>query len=416
MSPAILALAALVVAIVLSMTTRINVGWVSIAFAWVIGVYVAGLGDTAVMRGFPVTLFLTLAGVTLLFAVADANGSLEWLALRALGVARGRQSLLPLLFFGIACFLSSVGPGAISTVALLVPLAIAIGGRAGQPNVLSALMIANGANAGNLSPVSAVGLIANSKMAESGLVGHEAKVWFANFSAHVAVGVVAWLIFRPRSRTVGAANDAAVIAVAPLKRQQLLTILVIGSWVLSVLLFKVSLGLSAFAALTLLLLAKSANEIAVVKLAPWGVIMMVCGVSVLIALLEATGGMDLFTTALGALATPTSVNGVIALLAGAISTYSSTAGVVLPALLPTVPGLVSSVGGGDPLGLALSINVGASLVDVAPFSTLGALCVAAVAEPIAARKLFKQLLIWALSMTVAGAILSQLFAGWLARL
>lgn len=415
MSPAALSLAALIVAIVLSMTTRINVGWVSIAFAWVIGVYAAGLGDIAVMRGFPVTLFLTLAGVTLLFAVADANGSLEWLALRALSIARGRASLLPLLFFAIACALSSAGPGAISTVALLVPLAIAIGGRAGQPHVLSALMIANGANAGNLSPVSAVGLIANSRMAEAGLAGHEAKVWFANFSAHVAVGVVAWLIFRPRSNVVPVANEAPAIPTEALTRQQLLTICVIGLWVLSVLLLKVSLGLSAFAALTLLLLARSANETAVVKLAPWGVIMMVCGVSVLIGLLEATGGMELFTRALGALATPSSVNGVIAFLAGAISTYSSTAGVVLPALLPTVPGLVTSVGGGDPLAVALSINVGASLVDMAPFSTLGALCVAAVAEPAAARRLFKQLLIWALSMSAAAAILSQVFAGWLAR-
>jgi hypothetical protein len=85
-------------------------------------------------------------------------------------------------------------------------------------------------------------------------------------------------------------------------------------------------------------------------------------------------------------------------------------------LLPTVPGLVATVGGGDPLAVALSINVGGSLVDVAPFSTLGALCVAAVTDPAEARHLFRQLMAWALAMTVAGAVLSQVFAGWLARL
>ena len=109
--------------------------------------------------------------------------------------------------------------------------------------------------------------------------------------------------------------------------------------------------------------------------------MMVCGVSVLIAVLEKTGGMDLFTSLLARLASPSSINGVIAFVTGAISTYSSTSGVVLPAFLPTIPSLVDRLGGGDPLAIALSINVGSSLVDVSPLSTIGALAVAAVAGP-----------------------------------
>jgi hypothetical protein len=136
---------------------------------------------------------------------------------------------------------------------------------------------------------------------------------------------------------------------------------------------------------------------------------------VLIAVLEKSGGMDLFTALLATLASPASVNGAIAFVTGAISTYSSTSGVVLPAFLATVPKLVASIGGGDPLAIALSINVGSSLVDVSPLSTLGALCVAAVPDPAASRRLFQALLAWGLSMTVVGALLCQIFAGWVAR-
>src|SRR5690606_2939553 len=100
---------------------------------------------------------------------------------------------------------SSVGPGAISAVALLIPLAMAIGARSGAPRVLTALMVANGANAGNLSPISAVGIIANSRMAEAGLGSHELQVWFANFAAHLLVAMAAWLLFR---RTDEPASDA----------------------------------------------------------------------------------------------------------------------------------------------------------------------------------------------------------------
>ena len=103
-------------------------------------------------------------------------------------------------------------------------------------------------------------------------------------------------------------------------------------------------------------------------------------------------------------------------LCGAISTYSSTSGVVLPTFLPMVPSLVAKVGGGDPLAVALSINVGASLVDVSPLSTIGALCVAALADPAASRDLFRKMLAWGLSMIVVGALLCQWLAGPLARL
>ena len=137
-------------------------------------------------------------------------------------------------------------------------------------------------------------------------------------------------------------------------------------------------GLSAFAAASLLVLLGCALDGPVVKSVPWSVVVMVCGVSVLIGVLEKTGGMDLFTTLLAKMTTPGTVNGAIAFVTGLISTYSSTSGVVYPAFLPAVPGIVEKLGGGDPLQVAMSINVGAAVVDVSPLSTIGALCIAAI--------------------------------------
>ena len=88
MNAALLSLVALVIALALSMTSRINVGWAAIAFAWIIGVYVAGLKPEVVMAGFPISLFITLSGVALLFSIAESNGTLEGLAVRALALIR----------------------------------------------------------------------------------------------------------------------------------------------------------------------------------------------------------------------------------------------------------------------------------------------------------------------------------------
>jgi Na+/H+ antiporter NhaD/arsenite permease-like protein len=416
MNAALLSLIALLLAILLSVTTQINVGLLSIALAWGIGVFAAGVRAEEVVAGFPSALFLTLTGVTLLFAMAEANGTLATVAHRAVRRTGGNRLLLPLMFFFIGFAIASAGPGAIAAVALIAPMAMVIGQRAGLSPFLIAIMVAMGANAGNLSPVSAVGVVANAKMAEGGVGGHEMKVWLWSFAVHVLVATPVYLLLVRQARMSNAPEPTPELETdMTLTTQQRITSAVLLAWIIAVVGFKFNIGLAAFAAATLLILLRTTDERAAFKLLPVSVILMVCGVSVLIALLEKTGGMDLFTSMLARLASPASINGVIAFMTGLISTYSSTSGVVLPAFLPTVSDLVAKVGGGDPLAVALSINVGSSLVDVAPLSTLGALCVAAVSDQAVARRLFKQLMIWGVSMTLVGALICQLLAGIVAR-
>lgn len=413
MSAALASLLALVAAIVISFTSRINVGLVAIPLAWLVGAY-AGFAPDAVLGGFPTPLFVTLTGVTLLFALAEVNGTVGVLSLRLLDLARGSARLVPLLLFAIAGGIATVGPGSIASVALVAPLAMAIAARAGVPPFLTALAVANGANAGNLSPLSAVGIIANSRMAEAGLGGHEWKVWAANFLAHVIVTAVAFAVMAPALRAPASTERSGDRS--SLTRAQRFTAAVVAGWVALVVAGGASIALAAFAAAALLIVGRAADETAAIKRMPWTAILMVCGVTMLVTAAERAGGLELFTGLLARLATPATLNGVIAFVTGLISTCSSTSGVVLPTFLPMAPGLVERVGGGDPLAVALSINVGASIVDVSPLSTLGALCVAAVADPDASRELFRKLLVWGLSMSVAGAVLCLLFANAFANL
>jgi di/tricarboxylate transporter len=426
MTPAAASLLALLVAIALSCTSRINVGLLAIALAWLVGVY-AGRVDL-VTSGFPSQLFLTLAGVTLLFALAEVNGTLTRLAMGALRLTGGHVVLVPWMFFLIACTISSVGPGAVASVALVAPMAMAVGARAGLSPFLTALMVANGANAGNLSPFSAVGIIANTKMAGIGLGGHEGKVWAANFLAHVLVAIAAFVALggmrlRGESGAMAASStdtnakaDSGASTASASSAGYWITIAVISIWIVGIVGFSLPLGPSAFAAAVVVVVLRAADENAALKRMPWNAILMVAGMSVLVSVLEATGGMALFTTLLARFATAGTLHGVMAFVTGLISTYSSTSGVVLPTFLPTIPGLVKQVGGGDPLTIALSINVGASIVDVSPLSTLGALCIAAVVDSRQAPDLFRKLMIWGLSMILVGCVLCQLLMGPFARL
>ena len=98
--------------------------------------------------------------------------------------------------------------------------------------------------------------------------------------------------------------------------------------------------------------------------------------TVLIALVERFQGIDLMVSLVARLSTPDTVTGVVALLTGIVSVYSSTSGVVLPAFLPLVPGLAAQLPGASAAGIAMSMNIGGHLVDVSPLSTIGALCIA----------------------------------------
>jgi Na+/H+ antiporter NhaD/arsenite permease-like protein len=419
MSLGAMTLAALAVAIVLSCTTRLNVGLLAIALAWLIGVYFGDLPLAEVTAGFPIDLFLTLAGVTLLFSQARVNGTLDVVAHNAMRLCQGRVGLVPIMYFMLGAALASAGPGNIATTGLLAPMAMATALRMRISPFLMAIMVGNGCNAGSLSPIAPTGIIVTRYMGEIGLPGYEMQTWAYNVLAHAIVAFGAYFIFGGtklllRSERVELAD--AVDAPQALNRHQLLTLLVILGLIGGVIASRwipggFNLGMAAFAGAVVLSLIRAADDGEAIKRMPWGTILMVCGVTVLIALLQKTGGMQLFTDLLSSVATQATLIPFIAVVIGIVSAYSSTSGVVLPAFLPTVPGLIANLGGGSALAIASTMNIAGHLVDVSPLSTIGALCIASVPAGEASRRLFNQLLAWGLSMTVVGAALCWVLFG-----
>ena len=194
MSLAALSVAALVLALVVSTISQINIGVLAIVMAWIVGVYLGGMKTEQVLAGFPVSLFLTLVGVTLLFTQAQGNGTLERLARRAVRLCRGLPGLIPILFFLLTAALSSSGPGNIAATALMAPLGMAAAGRYGIPPFLMAIMIANGASAGSVSPIAPTGVIVNQLVAKIGLPDARWTIYANNFIAHAAVALGGYIL------------------------------------------------------------------------------------------------------------------------------------------------------------------------------------------------------------------------------
>jgi di/tricarboxylate transporter len=408
-TPAWLSLAALVVAMIVSCFGRLNVGILGLALAWIVGVYLGAMSLNEVLGGFPTQTFLTLVGVTLLFTQAQINGTLDRVAHASVRICRGNTGLVPVMFFVLASVIATLGPGNVSTAAMLAPMAMMVGGRAAIPPFLMAIMVGNGAQSGALSPFAPTGIIVTGLMRNIGLDGYQWYTYALGLAAHAMVAFAGYALFGGlqlfKSRFQGETADPEERRFSIVHWVTLATIVCV---LLAVQLLRANIGMAAFTGAVMLAALHVADHEQAIRRMPWNPILMLSGVSVLVALLEKTGGLDLFTELLARISTPGSLTGVIAFVTGVISVYSSTSAVVLPAFLPTVPGLIARLGG-DPFSVASSMNVGAHLVDMSPLSTTGAMCLAGISDPAQVRPTYNKLLAWGLSMTIVGAVGCYLF-------
>ena len=171
-----------------------------------------------------------------------------------------------------------------------------------------------------------------------------------------------------------------------------------------------NVGSISFVLSIVLMLTGYGDSKAAVKVMPWSVIMMVCGVSVLIDVMDKAGGLNFLVEVMASVAGPTTICFWTAFVPAVISAYSSSSGVVMPMFLPMTPGLVELTGG-DPVSIISAIDVGSHLVDTSPLSTLGALCIASAGEEEDKGVLFRKLLIWGLSMSIVSGIVCYVFFG-----
>lgn len=411
---------ALVAVVCVSCITEGNVGLIAMGLTWILGVYVSPFfGESfpvkTIASWFPVELFLTLAGITFLFSIARQNGSLALVTNWGLHFCRRSPASVPGFFFALALLMSASGAGNVPTVALLASSAMLTARRLGISPIVMTIMIGHGSIAGTLSPLSPMGVIADQKLTEMGLGGNTGHTFLMNLVVNVFVAAAGYLLLRGW-RLVPADSESAceekTSRKTPVVACQRLTFVCLGFLMIGVLGLKMHVGFAAFAAATLLVTCRAADERLSLSQMPWNVILMVCGMSMLVTLCEETGGLRLFSRWLAAGSTPDTITAWMAGITGLISVFSSTSGVVLPAFLPTVPDVLAHVGGTagkeQLLSLATAVNIGSNLVDVSSVSTIGALCVAATPGEEARRRLFQQAFAWGLSMTIVGAAICWL--------
>jgi Na+/H+ antiporter NhaD/arsenite permease-like protein len=413
-----ISLIALLFAILISVVfSSLNIGALAIGLSLLVGHYVGGMKMDAIVKGFPTSLFILLAGTTYLFSIASSNGTLEKLTGHAVRSVRGRAGLLPIVLFFLAFGISAMGPGQITTSALLSGPAMLIADQVGISPLLMALVVGNGAQAGAMSPIAPPGIISANILGKIGLTGVSGYLWLNMLIVHFVATVIAYLMFGGlklwKQAPQGETAQLLEQKVEPFTAKQLATLGAVALLIALVVYgslpgakFKVDLGFGAFAVGSLLVLFKCADENKAIKSMPWNTILMVTGVTVLVNLMSDVGGMDLFAKLIAKMSSASTVTLVAGFWSGLVSAYASTTGVILPMFLPMAKPLLAQVGGTDLLALVSSIIVCGFIVDLSPLSTTGAVFISNAGPKADKNKLFRDMLIWGLSMSVVGAVVS----------
>ena len=452
MSPQLASILGLGLMFLVATVLPINMGALALAMAFLIGTIFVGMTANQIIAGFPGDLFVTLVGITYLFAIAQKNGTIDYLVHWAVRAVRGRVGAIPWVMFAVAAMLTAVGAVSPAAVAILAPVALQFAAKYAISPLMMGLLVIHGAQGGGFSPISIYGGITNQIVARAGLPGDETTLFLASLFYNLAVSVVVFFAFGGRAllaRRVGVATAApaaagrSAVTSLPIEGhgtaadanltgstaraagaseedapasatfEQVATLIGLVALAVGALAFSLNVGLVAITvAVALALLSPTAQKGAVDKIG-WSTVLLVGGVITYVGVLQKSGAIDAVGQGVLGLGSPLLAALLLCYIGAVVSAFASSVGVLGATIPLAVPFLQQ--GTVEPVGLIAAIAISATIVDVSPFSTNGALVLANAPEG-EREALYRRFLFYSILIVLAGPLLAWLvlvLPGWI---
>lgn len=464
MGPEVLSILILAAMFVVATVLPVNMGALAFVGAFVLGVFVLGMDTDQILEAFPGGLFLTIVGVTYLFAIAQKNGTVDLLVQGAVKLVGSRVALIPWIMFFITAVITAVGALSPAAVAIIAPIALSFAAKYKINPLMMGMMVIHGAQGGGFSPIAVYGVTVNGIVDQTGLGVSPAVVFLSSFFVNLVIAVGLFVVLGgkgllssraedfverasearlSRSRVATAAGvtgsgggsdsdvefrghgsgmygptDPAGSSAPPASREGLgpQIVTVIGLVVLAVVAlgFGVDVGFVAITIAVLLALVSPKAQKGAVNKIDWSTVLLLGGMLTFVGVLQEAGTIEYVSDGVASLGVPLLAALLICYIGAVVSAFASSTA-ILAALIPlAVPFLMS----GDiaAAGLIAALAVSSTIVDVSPFSTNGALVLANAPESMDRDRFYKQILIYATGVVVLGPLLVWgvlVVPGWL---
>ncbi|MEV2228096.1 SLC13 family permease [Streptomyces phaeochromogenes] len=460
MSAELISILVLVVVFVIATTRSINMGALAFAAAYGVGELVADLDADKIFAGFPGDLFVVLVGVTYLFAIARANGTTDWLVHASIRLVRGRVVLIPWVMFVLTGALTAIGAVSPAAVAIVAPIALSFAARYQISPLLMGAMVVHGAQGGGFSPISIYGTIVNGIVEREKLPGNEIALFLASLIVNLVIAAVVFVLFgglklrndesvtetvsvsasssAPSTASTSASSSASSAVStssstgtgadakgAPEDRSEeaeddttrlnparMATLAALVALVVAVLAFDLDAGLTSITLAVLLSTCWPEDSRNAVTQIAWPTVLLICGVLTYVGVLDEMGTIDWAGEGVSDIGVPLLSAVLLCYIGALVSAFASSVG-IMGALIPlAVPFLAQGEIGA--VGMVAALAVSATVVDVSPFSTNGALVLAA-APGVDRERFFRQLMMYGgIVVAVVPAVvwLALVVPGW----
>lgn len=390
-----LCIAAIVISIFLGWKFKFNTGIIAIGFAFIIGICVMGMKAGDIIKFWPTTIVFYLLSIALFFNYATENGTMNVLGQKLLYAMGGNAKLVPFAIGIVSAIVGGLGAGA-STPAIVGPFAFVMAATAGVNPVLTAIAITFGNLVGSNNPYNGYGgtisknLILENGVNEALAMDWSLKIWF-NCCIITIIVIVLFYFFLKGHRAAKVSMNEKPPAFNPVQKKTVIILLaafflmvvppILNTWIKGVAFLgtlnqlcqpQVIMMLGALVCAVL----KLGDEKTVIRKIPINTIVMIVGVYSLIQVAAEAGLVDFISGALANSIPRFLVPAAVVLFAAFLSFFSSSTSTVMPLMYPMVPALAASLSL-NPIALYTCIFFGGLATACSPFSTGGAVCIAA---------------------------------------
>ena len=436
----------------------VNMGALAFVGAFLLGAVFLGMETDDIIANFPGGLFLTLVGVTYLFAIAQNNGTIDLLVNGAVKLVRSRVALIPWIMFVITGVITAVGALGPAAVAIMAPVALGFAAKHKISPLLMGMMVVHGAQAGGFSPIAVYGVIVNGIVADTGFEYSPMALFLSSLIFNFLIAVVLFLVLGGRKlfsarveQFVEGAADARMRAsvgsrasgadvdfrgtgsgtdslkgktktadggpVATEGKQPLAQYATIAGLIILAVValgFKVDVGFVAITIAVALALISPRSQKGAVEKISWSTVLLICGMLTFVGVLQEAGTIEYVSDGVASLGMPLLAALLICYIGAVVSAFASSTA-ILAALIPlAIPFLESGEIGA--IGVIAALSIASTVVDVSPFSTNGALVLANAPEGTDRDRFYKQILAYGGIIVVVGPLVAWLVLvvpGWL---
>jgi len=372
MSWAIISILGLIGIIAIANVKNINIGLLGIAAALVIGL-LGGIKIKDIYSNFGTQLFLRMLSLQCLIAVAKNNGTLKIVANAILKVCGGKLfRLMPIIIF-VGCGLASWFNFGINQLMIPIIIALAFEMSYKDPMKLGFVVICN-ALAFNYSPYTSTGVNVLSNVEKAGLTVNMWSMGIVQFICGLIVFLGLYIYYGwYKAEAVDVSKGEKV----EINWKNWATMIGYLIFIVLNVYYKMDMMVTPLCVAMILLLVGAADINAFMKSLPWGTLIMLGGMAVMVGVIDQLGGIALISSGISAVSSKGTAPAVMALLCGALSTVSSANGVVIPTMIATIPDIARSIPGVDVQSLIYAVGIGAFGTAISPLSTVGGMIMAA---------------------------------------